>query len=280
MSPWQGVNRFLLTYREALVSMSIGRTWVPFAIYIIIQGLMMSFLYFGVRPPLTDFLAGPLGFVIPSEFFTYPTHLLMLPFILHNRMLLPVDALLQTMLLAAATSIFVHHFRRESLPTLRAAWAEVSPLYIRLILFWVLNVALLAGSRYLFDFAFGDLWIGFARRRFALELVSAGLAVMINGLLAYSTIILVVKRSGFTETISASVRTFGRHWCATFFIVAIGTLVTYPTAFLMQKAPGWIARFNPEVLMGVLGLSFLSGALAYYLLTSALTYWYLLHTPE
>ena len=260
--------------------MTLARTWLPFTVYMIIQGLLVLFLYFGVRPPLTDFLAGPLGFMIPSEFFSYPTHLLMLPSILYSRMLLPVDALLQTMLLAGATSIFVHHFRRDSLPTLSTAWAEVSPLYVRLILFWVLNVALLAGSRYLFDFAVGDLWIGFARRRFALDLVSAGLAVGINGLLAYSTVILVVKRSGFRETLFASLRTFGRHWFATIWIVAIGTLVTYPTTFLMQQAPGWIAQFNPEVLLGVVGLSIVSGALAYYLMTSALTYWYLLHTPN
>lgn len=260
--------------------MGSARTWFPFVIYMAVQGLMVAFLYFGVRPPLTDFLRGPLGLVIPAEFFSYPMHLLLLPSVLYSKMLLPLDALLQTWLLAGATALFVYRFRGEPLPALRTVLAEVSPIYIQLVLFWALNLVLVLGSRFLFDFAFGDLWIGFSRRRFALDLLQVGFTVLINGLLAYSTVVLVVRRSGFGSACLASVRIFGRHWLATFWFVAIGTLVTYPTTYLMQQAPGWIARFNPEVLIGIVGLSILSGGVAYYLMTSALTYWYLLHTAD
>ena len=278
MNAWQGINQFLLTYREAFAAMGRTRIWAPFAVLLVIQAGLLALLYFGVRPPLTDFLRLGMGFVLPEGFFSYPMHLLLLPSVFYSKpLMILVGVAFEAILLGAATLMFVRFAARDVVPGLPTALREVRFGYIQFALFWLLNFLLLWGYSELYHLTLGDLWIGFARRRAALEALNVGLSVLINSLLAYSTVIIVTERTRFGETLARTVREFGRHWFATIAMVAIGTAIVWPFQKLLVKAPEWIGRFNPEVMLAAIGASAVSGLLATFLMAAALTFWYLLH---
>jgi len=277
VNPWQGINRFLLAYREALVAMTRRRTWSPFFTLFLVQIVLAVWLYLSVRPPFVDFLRAWPESVIPPQFFGYPLHMLLLPSVLYGRILVPFGALLESAMLAAATLVFIQFAQRQALPGLGAALRGIRFGYWQFVAFWVLNFALILGLRALFEMTVGDLWIGFARRRMALEAAQIGLSVVVNGLIAYSTVIIVTERTTFLQTLGRAVEFFGRHWFSTLCIVGFGTLILLPSNLLMQRAHEWIGRFNPEVMMAVLGFSMISAMLAYYLMASVLCFWYLMH---
>lgn len=279
MNPWQGLNRFLLAIRESLAAMGRARIWVPFVVYLAVQCLLLVWLYYGVRPPWVDFLALLPDFVIPPEFFRYPLHFLLLPGVFFNRVLLPFGAFLEVLLLASATLMFAQYARREAIPTLAGAWRAVRSRYGQLIIFWILNYLLLLGYRELFDALLGDLWIGYGRRRMLVDALDVSGAVLVNAFLAYSTVIIVLEKTSFLATLRQTISAFGRHLIATFFIVLIGTLIVMPASKIMQQAPQWIGRFNPEVMLGVMGGAIVSGTIATFIMTAMLCFWYLLHRP-
>ena len=244
MNPWQGINRFLQTIWDAIRAAVRVRTWTPFLLYLLLQLIILVLLYFAVRPPLTDLTRALPEFVIPPGFFSYPLHLLLIPLVLFNRLFVPLGLFAESLLMAAATWIFVRFALRESLPGLRQAIADVRFGYLQFILFWLLTYVLLLGYQYLFDLSLGDLWIGSVRRRMALDLAGLGGAAALNSLLAYSTIVIILERTGFWGTLKGSLKAFGRHWLATLSIVGAGTLMLYPSSYLMQNAPDWIGRFS------------------------------------
>jgi hypothetical protein len=195
-------------------------------------------------------------------------------------MMVPAGLLIESILMAAATWIFVCHAMQKPLPGFRLSIVEVKFGYAQYMLFWLLNYLLLLGYRYAFDQAFGDLWIGFARRRLLLDFANLGGGAALNALLAYATVIVVVERSAFSESLKRTLRAFGRHWLATLTIVGVGTLIVYPSGYLIQNAPKWLGRFNPEVMLAVLVLSIFLGVLATYFMAASLCFWYLMHRPK
>jgi hypothetical protein len=219
-----------------------------------------------------------LGFMLPADFFSYPMHLILLPSVFYSKwLMIPVGALLESVLVAAATLMFVRFAARDLVPGFREALREVRFSYLQFVLFWLINFFLLWGYSELYHLTLGDLWLGFGRRRAALAAVNVGLSILINGLLAYTTVIIVTERTRFGETLARSLGAFGRHWFATLTIVAIGTGIVWPFQKALQRAPEWIGRFNPEVMLAVLGASALAAVLATYLMAAALAFWYLMH---
>ena len=78
-------------------------------------------------------------------------------------------------------------------------------------------------------------------------------------------------------TLSLSLRTAFRRGLATWVTVVAGTLLTWPLSLVLTRAPEWVGRFNPEVVVLVTVLSLLAIMVASYLVTGVLTFWYLLH---
>ena len=276
MNPWQGTNQYLLVVSRAFRAMLNLRAWLPFLAYALAQGLVMILLYLGVRPPLNALFAAMPKSLVPPAFFSYPTHLLMIPALLYNRAMIPLGLLLESLLTAAGTWVFVRYARRQPLPGLGRALAEVRFGYLQFMCFWLASFVLLQGSTWLFNLAFGDLWVGFARRRALLELVHLGVGAFFNSLLAYATIVIVVEKTALGATWTRSLAVFRRHWLATIFTVLLGTLLTVPLGRLLETSPDWIGRFHPEVVLVVTGLTLLCGALVSFLVTAILTFWYLM----
>ena len=253
------------------------RTWAPFVLYLCLQLAVVVLLYLGVRPPLNAWLQALPDWLLPEGFFSYPAHLLLIPSLLYNRAMLPMGLFLESLLQAAATWIFLRYALAERLPGLRSAIAEVKFGYAQFVVLWLANYVLLRGSSELFNLAVGDLWLGFARRRAALDLVHVMTGAVFNSLLAYGTVVILMERTSLGATLIGALRAFGRHWLATCTTVFAGTLLSLPLARLLENAPDWISRFNPEVVLAVTGLSLLTGALASYWVSAVLTFWYLLH---
>jgi hypothetical protein len=278
LNPWQGINQFLLTYREAFAAMGRIRTWAPFGLFFLVQMALLALLYFGVRPPFTDTLRLGLGFVLPESFFSYPMHLLIIPAVFYSKpLMILLGASLEAVLLGAATLMFVRFAARDLVPGLSKALREVRFGYLQFAIFWLVNFALLWGYSELYQLTLGELWIGFERRRAALQALNFGLSVLINCVLAYSTVIIVTEGARIGETLVRTVKTFGRHWFATIMIVAIGSGIVWPFQNWLLDAPNWIGGFNPEVMLAAIGINALVALLATYLMTAALTFWYLLH---
>jgi hypothetical protein len=280
VNPWQGINRFLQVVWQSMRASARIKTWTPFLLYGLIQVLLAGWLYISVRPPWTDFTRLLPQFVIPEGFYSYPLHLLYIPSVLYNKLMIPAGLLLESLLMAAATWVFVRYAMQKPLPGLRLAIAEVRFGYGQYMLFWLLNYLLLLGYRYAFDQAFGDLWMGYERRRMLLDIANLGGGVALNALLAYATVIVVVERTAFGGSLKRTFQAFGRHWLATLTIVVLGTLMVYPSGYLISNAPKWIGRFNPEVMLAVLGLSIVLGMLATYFMAASLCFWYLMHRPK
>lgn len=277
MNPWQRTNQFLLVVSRAFGATVRIRTWSPFLLYAIAQAVLTGVLYFGVRPPLNALLYALPDSLVPPQYFSYPMHLLLIPSLLYNEAMLPLGLFMESLLQAAATWIFVRYALSDRVPNLRAAIVEVRFGYWQFVVIWLLNYALLRGSTALFGLAFDDLWIGFERRRLALEIVHLAFGAVFNSLLAYATIVIVLERTSLPGTLRLALATFRRHWFATFVTVLAGTLLTLPLARVLESAPTWIGKFNPEVILGVTAVTLFVGAIASYLVTAVLSFWYLTH---
>jgi hypothetical protein len=280
VNPWQGLNRFLQVVWQSIRASARIKTWTPFLLYGFLQVVLAAWLYVSVRPPLTDFTHLLPQFVIPDGFFSYPVHLLYIPSVLYNKLMVPAGLFFESLLMAAATWVFVRYAMQKPLPGLSLSLTEVRFGYPQYILFWLLNYLLLLGYRYVFDLAFGDLWLGYERRRMLLDIANLGVGAALNALLAYATVIVVVERTAFGASLRRTLQAFGRHWFATLTIVVMGTLIVYPSGYLIQNAPKWIGRFNPEVTLAVLALSIVLGMLATYFMAASLCFWYLMHRPK
>jgi hypothetical protein len=277
MDSWRLLNQYLLVWGRAFQALARPRTWTPFGLWLLVQGALLWFLYAGVRPPIRHLLEALPGWIVPAGFFSYPTHLLLLPSVLYNRFLPVPGALVESLLNAAATWIFVRYALGQSPSGWRSAVSEVRQAYGQLVLLWILNYALLRGFMELSNLALGDLWLGFGRRRAALESVQFLAAAAVNSLLAYSTVVIVLERSGTARTLRLAWRTLLRHPLSTWVTVVVGMLLTVPFSLVLGSAPEWIGRFHPEVVLLVTGASLLAGTLASYLVVAVLTFWYALH---
>lgn len=276
MNAWQRINQFLLTYRNAIAAMGRVRIWIPFVVYALIQLALLGLVYLGTRPPFVDFFRGPMNFVVPAGFFHYPTQFLTLPFVFY-RLLIPLGAVGESLLMAAATWIFMRHFQSRALPGLGQALGDVRFGFLQFILFWILGAGLLFGWQFVFQATLGDMWVGFGKRRLALQMGNELMKVIFNGLLAYSTVIIIAERSSLWGTLLRSLRTFGRHATATIAFVALSSLLLFPTQYLIYNAGSWLGRFNPEVIVLVLVANVIVGSLSAFLVAGVLTLWYLLN---
>lgn len=277
MNSWQLLNQYLFQWGRALGAMFRLRTWAPWGVLLLVQGALLSLLYFAVRPPLSGMLRSTPTWILPPGFFDYPTHLLLLPAVLYNRLLPVAGLLVESLLQAAATWIFIRHARGQSLPGLCAAVSEVRASYAQLVLFWLLNHALLIGSGALFDLAVGDLWSGYSRRRFALDVAQFLLTATVNSVLAYSTAVIVLERTSPRATLRHTLRALLRHPLATWTTVLAGTLLTVPFSLALGSASEWIRDFHPEVVILILSGSLLASVIASYLVVAVLTSWYLVY---
>jgi hypothetical protein len=251
------------------------RIWAPFLVYAVVQGLLLAWVFLGVRSPFADFFKGPLSFMVPPGFFSYPMHLLILPQVFY-RILIPFGALLESLLMASATWIFVFYFQNRPLPGLRKALSDVKFGFGQFVVFWLISFLLLYAYQLAFDATLGGLWIGYGKRRMALEAANVAMAVLVNSLIAYATIIILAERTKLGGTLVRALRAFGRHFIATVLFVGFSSLLVYPVNFILQQAGSWISRFNPEVMLFIMGANILVGSLAAFLATGVLTLWYLL----
>lgn len=277
MSYWQLLNHYLHTWGRASSAMLRVLTWTPFLLILLVQLVAVAVLYFGVRPPWSGLLQALPDWLVPAAFFDYPAHLLLLPSVLYNRIMPIPGLLLESLLQAAATWMFVRHARAQSIPGLGSALSEVKWGYGQFLLFWLVNFLLLRGFGELFGWAIGDLWAGYSRRRLVLDVVRMGLGAVMNSLLAYSTVVIVLERTKPLATLSLSLRVAVGRGLATCVTVLAGTLLTWPFSLLLSRAPEWMGRFNPEVIVLITVLSLLASMVASYLVTAVLTFWYLLH---
>ena len=277
MSSWQLLNHYLHTWGRAFAAMLRVLTWTPFVVLLLVQLALVALLYFGVRPPLSGVLRSLPDWFLPASFFDYPSHLLLLPSVLYNRLLPIVGLFLESLLQAAATWIFVRHARSQSLPGLGPAISEVKWGYGQFLLFSLLNFLLLRGYGELLSWAIGDFWAGYSRRQIALEFLQTVVGAALNSVLAYCTVVIVVERTRPLATLALSLRTAFRRGFATWATVFAGTILTWPFSLMLTRAPEWIGRFNPEVVVLLTVLSLMATTVASYLVTSVLTTWYLLH---
>jgi len=277
MNSWQLLNHYLHTWGRAISAMFRALTWTPFLVILCVQLALVALLYFGVRPPLAGVLRVLPDWLVPEAFFGYPTHLLLLPSVLYNR-LMPIPGLfLESLLQASATWIFVRHARSQSLPRLGSATSEVNWGYVQFVLFWLLNYLLLRGFGELFGWATDNLWLGYSRRRAGLEFAEMVFGAAVNSILAYSTVVIVLERTSPLATLRLALRTAVRSGLATWTTVVAGTLLTWPFSLLLARSPEWVGRFNPEVVVLITVLSLVASMVASYLVISVLTFWYLLH---
>lgn len=274
MNPWQKFVQFLLTFRHAFASMRRGRLWIPFLLYALVEVLLVAVVYFGVRPPLADFFAGPLSFMVPDAFFHYPAHLALLPAVFY-RLLIPFGALLESLLIAAATLMFIRHIKRESVPATGSAVSEVKFGYWQFVIFWVLTFALLYAFQTLYGGATGQLWAGYAKRRAAVGVGEFIGSTFFNALLAYATAIIVYERTSLWRTLVRSLRVFFDSPVYTFCFVLFGSLLTYPLATIMGDAADWMGRFNPEVMLLLVFANIVLGVIASFVGAATLAFWYI-----
>lgn len=277
MNSWQLLNQYLFQWGRALGAMFRPRTWTPWLVLLLIQGALLSLLYFGARPPLDAMLRWMPGWILPAGFFDYPTHFLLMPAVLYNRLLPIAGLLVESLLQAAATLTFIRYARGQSLPGLGEAVSEVRANYLQLALFWLMNHLLLRGFSELFNLTVGDLWTGYARRRFLLEVVQFLCTAAVNSVLAYTTVVIVLERTAPGATLRQALRTFVRHPLATWMTVVAGTLLTVPFSMALSSSSQWVRDFHPEVVAFVLAGSLVASIFASYLVVAVLTSWYLVH---
>jgi hypothetical protein len=255
----------------------------PFLILGFIQLLILEFLYFIPRPPLSDVI-GPIVRRLWSEaFLHYPLDLVLLPKLYYYAQI--VIYLIIGGFLAGVAVKLIASINSDSKITVGKAFKETLPSYVHILLNSILSFAVFLGLSQVY---------GLAVRR-ALQIRSeAGvffwikkvvilgepyanflIGIFVTALLAFVIPIIVIERKKFFAALFLNFKSLWRSFIFVFFIILLPTLLYVPILLLRSNINVLMDATVPDIQLWSIVLSIVVTLVIDAVVITAVTTYYL-----
>lgn len=272
------LKRLFWVWVQSLKSMKKVKTFVPFAIYAILQFLILFMLTNFTQMPFAKILIPIIKKMFGEPALHYPNFFMVLSTI-YNQINIIMSGLIGILIIGIATHLFSANYQNENLNIGTATKFTLSK-YGTLIAIWfvemVLSLLMIIGVPQLMN---KFLQPEYMVTRF-IELGGFLLGVLVASIFAYSTMVVIIEGGKFVRAIIKTIMIFKSNAITTFLLVAIPTFIYYPINLLLRKSGLLISKFSPEIIVFLLGFGVIVMFFTNYIQIGSLTRFYLLQNER
>jgi hypothetical protein len=251
-SPLDKLNFLVTSYGRLFAAVIRVHIWFPFFILALFQAaglLVLSNYYISgldriVYPVLSRFF--------PSELFHYPQYYLALPSIYSGYNALILGPTVWVLMSAAAVYKLGGYFEGKR-QALGEALGKAFKSYFPLMLFWIIETAIVLAVLLTLTFVFRDMISGSPRMKFAFEFGYQLVAFIFSAFLVFTIPAIILSGKNVITALGESLRICSRNFFLTYFVVAIpASLGAVLDLFVSIYAPQVIALFDPGLVPALL----------------------------
>lgn len=274
----ENVKRLFWLWQQCFKSMKNMKTFIPFVIYALLQGVLLYSLVNFIKSPFSGLFIPLIRKIFGEPALHYPNFFYVItPFF--NQINLIIGGLIGVIIIAMATIIFTKNFRNESAgigESISISFSKYISLFIVWIIESVLTITIIVGIPMLLNKFLQPEY----RVSQIIEFGSLILGILVASIFAFTTILIVVDGEKFGRSLSRTFLIFRNNIITTFMLVAVPTLIYFPVSYLSKKTNILISKFSPEIMVVILSTGILITLFTSYFQIGSITRFYLLLTEK
>ncbi|UCC79732.1 MAG: hypothetical protein JSW64_15955, partial [Candidatus Zixiibacteriota bacterium] len=219
-SPLGKINFFITSYARLFAGIVKISNWFPFLILALFQAAgLLAFSKFYVSG-LNQILFPLLSKLFPPAIFHYPQYYLALPYIYsgYNDFILGPTV---WVIMSAAAVFMLEGYRKEVKSSFGEGLGKAFKSYMPLLLFWILETAIVFAAVLVLNLAFKDMAAGSPRASFVFKFGFKLFAFILSAFLLYTIPGIIISSKRLGEALKDSIRLCGSNFFLTYFILAI-----------------------------------------------------------
>lgn len=246
-SPLGKVNFFITSYVRLFAGIIRISNWSPFLILALFQAAgLLAFSKFYVSG-LNQILFPLLSKLFPPAIFHYPQYYLALPYIYsgYNDFILGPTV---WVIMSAAAVFMLEGYRKGTKFASGESFRKAFKSYLPLLLFWILETAIVFVVILVLNLAFKDAVVGSPRASFVFKFGFKLLAFIVSAFLLYTIPGIMISGKRLGQALLDSIRLCSSNFFLTYFILAIPASVGVAIdLFVSGFSAQIISLFNPEL---------------------------------
>lgn len=251
-SPLDKLNFLINSYGRLFAALFKIRVWFPFLILALFQAAGLLALMYYYAPGLNHVVYPLLSSIFPAGIFHYPQYYLALPGIYSGYDTFILGPIVWVILSAAAVYILGGYYRGEK-KSFGEALRKASRSYPSLLVFWIIETAIMFAVLVLLNSGFKSMVIASPRLKFVFEFAYQLISFVFSAFLVYTVPVIILSGRGIGGAIVESLKICGRNLFLTYFIVAIpGAVGAILDLFISNFSPQIIMLFNPGLVPAML----------------------------
>jgi len=273
------INALIWAWLRSLRSAQRISIFLPFFLFALVQGLILTALVLFYLPPLSNFLI-PLMLRFSGEAaLHYPHSYAYLPFYFFsaNQVL---NLLLTWLIVGTATVMFAtaHGGLEPKLMNgFGRALSRTVALFVVGAIEWVLLYLL---QRYVFTLIGPAVLQRGWQVYVPVSLARFAVMIAIVTPFAYTAPYVVLDQRGILSALRDSFSLAAKNYGVTYLLIAVPALFTWAIDLAAGRAPLIVSRFSPELIVVILGLGIITTLLVNFVIVGAITASYMLTTRE
>lgn len=261
------MRNFLEAWKNSFQSLKQAQILVLFFGYAILQIIILLSLIFFAYPPLSGLYVPMIQKLFGEPALHYPNNYLVLPTLFTWANII-LSGLIGILIVGAGTDLFAAKFTQKQV-VIGKGFHDTLPKYLFLFIAWFIETLMvtfiLIGAPMLLAKLMPD------ASEIITQSITTFLAIFISALFAYTTALIILEKKGAFAAVGKSLTLFGKFPIISFLLIALPNIIKMPLELLSSKTQFLIAKFNPEIIGIILGLSIIISIFANYFLVGTVT---------
>jgi len=272
------MKQFFEVWKDCLKSIKQFRLFTPLVLFAVFQVIALLVLNNFYRPPFNTIIVPIITKFFNESFIHYPNYYIIMPFLFNNLNIL-LGGLFGIIFLSTTTLLFASHIQKKDLK-FSSHVKQVFPKYGLLFLLWLIEsifvLTIIIGAPIILRNYFT---VGYTEFRI-FQLCFFLFGLFVASLFAYTTAAVVLDNHKLKSALSTSFKLFVKNTSASFLFVAIPNIIIWPFSYVAGKTQFILQKFNPEMVMVLIGVTIFVSIFANFFLIGTLTQFYLLKKKE
>lgn len=244
-----------------------------FMLYGLLQVVFLLVLVYYVYPPISMLVVPVVKKFFGELALHYPTYFLVLP-TLFSWVNLILGGIIGILIVGVTTTLFARSYRQKTLDvktSLKWTWSK----YLILFSVWAVESACSVFILLKLPLFLRNLSLFENRGFLSIQFVTTIFAIIVGAFFAYTTALIVLDNEGVLSALKRSFLLFIKYPLISILLVAIPNFIKLPLDLLSGKADLIISKFNPEMVVIILGLSIIVAIFANFFLVGTVTRYFL-----
>ncbi len=254
---------FFWVWRQVFQSRRKLVTFLPFALYAVLQLLVLAGLVFFTTPPFSLIFL-PLQRALYGEaVLHYPNNFIVLPQ-LFDTLNIVLSGLVGILTIGSATLLFFSNSREKPA---NINIAPVRKRYFHLFAAWIGETALVLGIVY------GFVWLAAKLPSLGVYLTPLRIVgvVLVSSIFAFTTALILIEKKPFFVALPQSARIFASYSILTLVLVGLPSVAQLPVHLVLSNVVTLVRRLNPETIAFVIGAGVILSMIANYFIVGTIT---------